>query len=85
MSAQRAISAFTGRTPEYDIGRSDVMNRQIAELLTSANPQRQLGLLQEAFTRSPQNAAMGQEAGGILGLLAGIPGYQTARDYFRGK
>jgi hypothetical protein len=85
MSTQRAIQAFTGRTPEYDIGRSDVMNRQIAELLTSANPQRQLGLLQEAFARSPQKAAMGQEAGGILGLLAGVPGYQTARDYFRGK
>jgi hypothetical protein len=85
VSGQRATQMFTGRTPEYDIGRSDVMNRQIAELLTAANPQRQLGLLREAFTRSPQNAATGQEWGGFLGLLGGVPGYTAARDYFRGK
>ena len=83
---QRAVQLLTGRTPAYDIGREDLMNREIAELLTSAGPaaQRNLGLLGQAYAQAPQNVARAEEVGGWTGLLTGLPGYQTGRELRRG-
>lgn len=85
-ATQRAVQLLTGRTPAYDIGREDLMNRQIAELLTSAGPaaQRNLGLLGQAYTQAPQNVARAENVGGWAGLLTGLPGYQTGRELLRG-
>lgn len=81
---QRGVQALTGRTPAYDVGREDLMNRQIAELLTVArgpDAQRQLDTLRQAYTVGPQNAAQAQQVGGWTGILGGLPGYQALREY----
>jgi hypothetical protein len=80
-AVQRAVQALTGRTPAYDVGREDAMNRQIAELLTVARgpqAQAQLDALRRAYTAGPQNAARAQQTGQVTGL-AGLPVYQALR------
>jgi hypothetical protein len=75
---KRGGQLFTGGRPQDVLGRQDVLNQQIAELLTTARGQTaqdQLGLLARAYTAAPQNVARAQSFGQGAGLLAGVPAY----------
>lgn len=85
--ARRAWQTFTGGTPQAVLGREDVINQQIAELLTTArgqNAQQQLGLLQQAYTAAPRNVQTAQNIGAGAGLLAGVPAYGYGKNLLEG-
>jgi hypothetical protein len=84
---KRGGQLFTGGRPQDVLGRQDVINQQIAELLTTTRGQTaqdQLGLLARAYTAAPQNVARAQSFGQGAGLLAGVPGYGYGKTLVEG-
>lgn len=83
LSPQRAIQFATGRTPQDKLAQKDVIQRQIAEVLTTPRGQDAvdaLDRLRAAFDTGARNQQLSQTLGNYAAPALGITGYQRRND-----